>query len=61
MEDKDIPIKNYLLYKLDRTLAVLGLIALGAFAIFKGSNEALQVTIAAVGGLVGYIGGRVSK
>ena len=61
MENKNIPIKNYLLYKLDRTLAIIGLVALGAFAIYKGSNEALQITIAAVGGLVGYIGGRVTK
>ena len=51
-----------ILYKLDRTLAVVGIIciAMGAMAFLKIA-EAQQVAIAGISGLVGYIGGRAGK
>jgi len=53
---------QYVLFKLDRTLAVAGIvaIALGAMAFLKIA-EAQQVAIAGISGLVGYIGGRSGK
>ena len=53
---------QYILFKLDRTLAVVGiiLIAVGAMAFLKIA-EAQQVAIAGISGLVGYIGGRSGK
>jgi hypothetical protein len=53
-------IKDLILYKLDRTLAIAGLVAIGVWSLAKdaGSPEIIQVTIAVVGVLGGYIGGR---
>ena len=51
-------ITQYMLYKLDRTLAIVGLIVLGGFALWRGGTESLQIAIAVVGALAGYVGGR---
>jgi type IV secretory pathway VirB2 component (pilin) len=51
-------IREMLLYKIDRTLAVVGIIALGAWALKVGTNEAIQIAAAAVGFLGGFISGR---
>ena len=48
-------------FKLDRTLAIIGIILIGGMAIKINSTEAIQLAMAAVGGLVGYIGGRAGK
>lgn len=56
-----IGIKQYILYKLDRTFAILGLIAIGIYALNKGTTEGMQITIAVAGVLGGYIGGRTSN
>lgn len=48
-------------FKMDRTLAIIGIIFIGGMAIRINSNEAIQLAMAAVGGLVGYIGGRAGK
>jgi amino acid permease len=55
-------ITEYILFKLDRNLAVLGIIAIAIASIFyfKGS-EGIQIVSGAVGGLVAYISGRSSK
>lgn len=56
--------KEMILYKMDRTFAVLGIILLGAWAISKGSDmpaPALQITMGAVTALATYIGGRTGK
>jgi hypothetical protein len=50
-----------ILYKMDRTFAVLGIILLGAWAISQGTDmpaPAIQITTAAVTALATYIGGR---
>jgi len=55
-------VTEYLLYKLDRTLAVAGVIVIALCALWwVSANEALQIATAAVGGLIGYIGGRATK
>ena len=51
-------IKEYILYKLDRSLAVVGLVILGGFSPYRNTPESVQIVMAVVGGLVGYIGGR---
>ncbi len=50
-----------LLYKVDRTLAIVGIIVLGAWALKIGSTEAIQIAMAAIGMLGGYVGGRSAK
>lgn len=60
MEDKEFSTKSYLLFKLDRTLAILGIIIIGTYSILVSAGEN-QIAIAALGGLVGYVGGRSGK
>lgn len=50
-----------LLYKQDRTIAIFGIIALGVIALFDKTPDSKQIAIAAVGGLIGYLGGRTGK
>ena len=54
-------ITEQLLYKQDRTIAIIGIIALGVMALLKGTPDAQQIAVAAVGGLIGYLGGRTGK
>lgn len=51
------------LYKMDRTLAIAGIIAMGivAMAMKNISSTASQICMAAVGALAVYIGGRAVK
>jgi len=52
--------KEMILYKMDRTIAIVGIILLGALALsFKTVNTtASQIVMVAIGGLVTYVGGR---
>ena len=53
---------DYILYKMDRTLAILGIIGIAVVALFIYANEsAVQIATGAIGGLVGYVGGRTGK
>ena len=45
-----------LLYKMDRTLAVAGMIVLGGWGLYVGTEPAIQVTSAALTGLGVYLG-----
>ena len=55
-------IQEYILYKLDRTLAILGIIGIAVVALFiYGNDSAVQIATGAIGGLVGYVGGRTGK
>ena len=56
MDEKEISVRAYLLYKLDRTIAVVGIVTLGIVGLITGNKE---IAVACAGGLVGYIGGRV--
>jgi amino acid permease len=55
-------VTEYILFKLDRNFAVLGIVAIAIASIFyfKGS-EGVQIVSGAVGGLVAYISGRSGK
>ena len=50
-----------LLFKVDRTIAILGIIALGSWGLYVGTTESIQIAMACVGGLVGYVSGRSAK
>lgn len=53
---------DYLLYKMDRTLAIIGIIGIAVVALFIYANDsAVQIATGAIGGLVGYVGGRTGK
>lgn len=55
--------KEMILYKMDRTLAILGLIALGIIALTAKTVTvpAISVVSLIAGGLVTYIGGKITK
>lgn len=52
---------EYLLYKLDRTAAICGLILIALWLCWLKLPEGLQVVNTIVGGLIGYLGGRTGK
>ena len=57
-------IKQYILYKLDRTIAIVGLIliAIAAFVFGKQISADVKAIITGVIGVLGvYIGGRAGK
>jgi hypothetical protein len=60
-EEKKYTTREYVLFKLDRTVAIIGIIVLGGWSLAIGTPESVQIGIAAVGGLIGYIGGRTSS
>lgn len=49
---------EYILFKLDRNIAIFGLVMMGMWAIYKLTPESIQIANTIAGGLVGYIGGR---
>jgi len=51
-------IRNMILYKLDRTLAIAGLVAIGVYSLYKGSLDDQPIALAVIGALGVYIGGR---
>lgn len=50
-------VTEYLLYKMDRSLAILGIIGIAIVALFFIKTPE-NIVSAAIGGLVGYVGGR---
>jgi len=54
-------ITEFLLYKLDRNLCIMGLIVLGGWALWIGSQESTPIATAAVGALSVYVGSRGGK
>lgn len=53
---------EYILYKLDRNIAVLGIVAVSILALILWRNDSgMQVCTAGLGGLIGYVGGRSGK
>lgn len=61
-EETELTKKDYLLYKLDRSVAIIGiiLIAVAGILIYKGT-EGVNIATTAIGGLVGYVGGRTGR
>ena len=59
---EDYTTKEYILYKLDRTIAIGGVIAIALLGMaWLVPEAATQIASAAIGGLVGYVGGRTGK
>jgi hypothetical protein len=53
---------EYVLFKVDRTLAILGVIAIAMLALWLAKGpDSMNIATAAIGGLVGYVGGRSGK
>jgi len=50
-----------LLFKVDRTVAIAGIIIMGVWALTLKTPESVNIAMAAIGGLVGYVGGRTGK
>ncbi len=65
IENEQVPktFREMMLYKMDRTLAIAGLIGIGivAMVISNLSTTAVQIVTVVGSGLVGYIGGRTAK
>jgi hypothetical protein len=55
------PTGQQLLYKLDRTLAIFGVIAIALCAMFILGADGKEIAIAGAGVLGGYVGGRATK
>jgi len=56
---EDYNLKNLILYKMDRTLAIGGLIVIGIFAMYAEiPAEAAKIATGVVGALAVYVGGR---
>ena len=60
-EPKKYSIKEYILFKLDRNIAIVGLVALGVAAIILRPTGYEKIVSAVVGALAVYIGSRGSK
>ena len=61
-DQKEYSTSEYVLFKLDRTLAVVGIVGIAVVALFVYAGpDGIQVATGAIGGLVGYIGGRAGK
>ena len=56
-------IKEMILYKMDRTLAILGLVAIAIIALTTKTLSAPAIAVVSLisGGLVTYIGGKITK
>jgi hypothetical protein len=57
MENEPIPVKKYILYKLDRTIAIVGIVVIAIYSIVTKTTDS-PIAMAALGGLVAYVGGR---
>ena len=57
---EDYNVKNLILYKMDRTMAIAGLIIIGIVSIVSDAipPEAAKVVTGVVGALAVYVGGR---
>jgi len=54
---ENLSVRKYILYKLDRNLAIIGIVVIGIFAIVTKTTDS-PIVMAAVGGLTAYIGSR---
>ena len=51
-------LKEILFYKIDRSVAILGIAVLGGFALYIKTESAMQVVSLCVGALATYIGNK---
>ena len=57
-DEKIYSIREYILFKLDRQISVIGLVILAGWGLYLGTTESLQLSSAIAGGLVVYVTGR---
>lgn len=57
-EDKDYSLKNLILYKMDRTIAVVGMVVIGIWSLTTStlSPEASKIAASVITGLGVYLG-----
>ena len=61
-EEECRTIGEYVLYQMDRTIAILGVIVIALLALYLAKGpDSMNIATAAIGGLVGYVGGRSGK
>jgi hypothetical protein len=60
MDEKKEPysIKEYILFKLDRNIAIFGLVSLGITALILGTPETEKIVSGVVAALAVYLGAR---
>ncbi len=59
---ESVSIREYILYKLDRTIAVVGIVVIAIAALYLGKTpDNMNIVSAAIGGLVVYVSGRSGK
>lgn len=61
IKETDLKASQYLLYKLDRTIAILGIIGVALTAMLIMGADGKDVALAGASVLGGYIGGRAGK
>ena len=52
---------EYFFYKLDRTMAIVGIVLLGGIALYLRTPETITAAGIAIGALATYIGNRAGK
>ena len=57
-EPKIYSIREYILFKLDRQISIIGLVILAGWSLHLGTTESLQLASAIAGGLIVYVTGR---
>lgn len=60
-EQKNFTIKEYILFKLDRNIAILGLVALGVIALIHNTDQSEKIVAGVVSALAVYLGARGIK
>ena len=58
MDEKKYSIKEYILFKLDRNIAILGLVGLGMIALVLNTAQSDKIVAGVVGALATYLGSR---
>ena len=57
-KEKIYSIREYILFKLDRQISIVGLVILAGWSLYLGTTESLQLASAIAGGLIVYVTGR---
>jgi len=57
-KEKIYSIREYILFKLDRQISIVGLVILAGWSLSLGTTESLQLAAAIAGGLIVYVTGR---
>ena len=58
---KERSMRAMLLYKMDRTIAIVAIVVIALYALYIGTSDAMQIVSIAIGGLVGYLGAKMGN